>query len=126
VRRSSRFSGLAAAAIATTVAGLYAVLIDPEPGEQARVTVVALSLAAAALLAAYGSVAQRAIPLGAATGLLLVWGLLGMASIGMPLLVAGVLAFVACGDTQGRQRVWCTLVGAVAGFGSAAIALLRT
>jgi len=44
----------------------------------------------------------------------------------MPLLVAGVHAFVACGDPQGRQRVWSTLVGAVAGFGSAAIALLLT
>ena len=108
------------------MAGLYAVLIDPEPGDQTRVTVVALSLAAAALLAAYGSVAQRAIPLGAASGLLLVWGLLGIFSIGMPLLVAGVLAVVACGDAQGRQQVWGTLVGAVAGFGSAAIALLLT
>ena len=126
MRRSRQFSGLAAAAIASAVAGLYVVLIDPEPGEQARVTIVALSLAAAALLAAYGSVAQRAIPLGAATGLLLVWGQLGIFSIGMPLLVAAVLAFVACGDAHGRQRVWCAVVGAAAGFSSAAIALLLT
>lgn len=125
MRRQSRIAGLTAAAIVAVVTMLYLVLIDPEPGERARIAVVGASLATAAVFAAVGSWTGRASLLASAVGLLMVWGCLGIFSIGAPLLLAAVLTFVAFEDTadSAAERTRGGLIGAASGIASAAIAL---
>jgi hypothetical protein len=98
--RPSRL-GLSAAAIAAAVDVAYVWIIASQggPTDGARVAFVALAIAGAAACAGIG--ATRASPpgrlpwLGAATGALVGLGILGLFSIGLPLMVAGILAMVA-------------------------------
>ena len=88
---------LAAAAALVTLGVLGAlVAITRAQGESPAWWFVALLLVAATGLG-YGTTrgVRRGAVLTAASGLLMVLGLLGILSIGLPLLFAGVLAFVA-------------------------------
>ena len=90
-----RWPGLAAAAIAGVVDVLYLVIIaqqDTEPLTDSRVVLVATLVLSAGVAAATGSLSHRPLLrlnlLSLATSLLLVLGLIGIFSIGLPLLVA--------------------------------------
>ncbi|GAA2628514.1 hypothetical protein [Paractinoplanes durhamensis] len=92
---SGRVPAAASAAIALVMIAVYLGLIAHQDGEPA-VWFVA-GLAAAALLAAYGAARPARLALIAAGVLMLAFGLLGILSIGLPIIVAGVLALVAAG-----------------------------
>jgi hypothetical protein len=94
------WSAVAAAVLASSVDALYLALIASQgDGEldSGRVLLVASSLGAAALVLALAArpVAGRKLLLIAATAVLVVWTILGAASIGVLLLPATVLAGVA-------------------------------
>jgi hypothetical protein len=116
--------GLSAAAIAAAVDVAYVWIIAAQggPTDASRVAFVALAIAGAAVCAGIG--ATRPSPLarlpwlGAATGALLGLGILGLFSIGLPLLVAGLLAGMALLTTSGsvglghpRERALAALFG---------------
>jgi hypothetical protein len=102
-RRTDRAPGasfaIAAAIIAVVVDALYlAIIFSQEPIEAGRTVFVAafiLGSAVCALGAAFGPAAARPVLAAAASGGLVTLGILGMFSIGLPLLVAGALAIVA-------------------------------
>jgi hypothetical protein len=90
---------IAAAIIAIVVDGLYlAIIVSQDPIEWGRTIVVAvfiLGCAACALGVAFGPAGARPVLAAAASGGLMTLGVLGLFSIGLPLLVAGALAIVA-------------------------------
>jgi transcriptional regulator GlxA family with amidase domain len=102
-QRTARASGasfaIAAAIIAVVVDGLYvAIILSQDPIEWARTIVVAAFILACALCAlggAFGPASSRPVLAAAASGGLVTLGVLGLFSIGLPLLVAGVLAILA-------------------------------
>jgi hypothetical protein len=102
--------GLAAALIAFADAIAYLVLISREDttNNWGRVALVAALILVAGLLAAAGSVVtgrRRATMLWPATAILLVIGFLGIFSIGLPLLIAGILtAGGAASAMRGRPQ----------------------
>lgn len=107
--------GLAAAALAALIDLLYLVIIANEGnGWSGRVAFVATLIAAAAACALIGSTRTTAparLPwLAVATGALASLGYLGLFSIGLGLLIAGVLAGIAWGsasrslDPSGARR----------------------
>jgi hypothetical protein len=95
---SARALAFGAAAVALGVDVIYVVAValedDADPGD--RVAIVAGSLAAAGLLAAAAGLVRdpgTQMVLATAAGAALVfWGILGLATIGIPLLVGGFLA----------------------------------
>jgi len=91
--------GLAASALSGAVAVLYLVLIVRGlvgvSGDAGRVAIVALILVAQSLVAAAGAVRHSVPLLALAAILLLATGVLGLFSIGLPLLFAASLAVVA-------------------------------
>ena len=98
--------GLAAAALSGAVAVLYLVLIARGlvgvSGDAGRVTIVALILVGQSSLAALGSV-RRSVPmLALAAVLLVITGVLGLFSIGLPLLFAASLAVAAAAREWAR------------------------
>lgn len=102
--RSKNWDVLAAIAAATALVmiGLYIGLIG-EQGGRLAVWFVG-GLAAAAILAIYGaarSAPRRALALAVSGGLMAILGLLGILSIGLPILVAGIVALVAAGRAFG-------------------------
>ena len=87
--------------------GYLAIILDEAERDSGRVAVVFLFILAVSTLAfvggsAFPSLPTRVIVLGAASGGLLTVGVLGIFSIGLPLLVAGAMCAVA----------WARLVGA--------------
>jgi hypothetical protein len=87
-----------AAVIAATMAGLYVGIIKQQEGDVAAWFVA--GLAVAVVLALYGAVrsAPRRTPaLAVSGGLMAVLGLLGILTIGLPILAAGALALAAAG-----------------------------
>ena len=90
---------IAAAIIAVVIDGLYlAIILSQDPVEWARTIVVAafiLVSAVCALGVAFGPAVSRPLLAAAASGGLVTLGVLGLFSIGLPLLVAGALAIVA-------------------------------
>ena len=86
--------------------GLYIDLIRRQEGHVA-VWFVA-GLATAALLSIYGvarAAPVRRLALAASGAVMAVLGLLGILTIGLPILVAAVLAFIAAARAAGRDRV---------------------
>jgi hypothetical protein len=115
-----------AIAAVTDVGYLVIIVAQGGPSDATRVVFVALAIGVAAVCAGFGATRARRIDrlpwLGAATGMLLVLGYLGLFSIGLPLLIAGVLSAVAWITTSGsagagrRERVLAVvlaLAGAV-------------
>jgi hypothetical protein len=93
-----------AAAIGLVMIGLYIGLINQQDGEIAVWFVV--GLAVAALLSAYGAVRTaplRVWVLAAAGAVMCAFGVLGILSIGLPILVAGVLDLIAVARAGLRQ-----------------------
>lgn len=93
-----------AALIASVMVVVYLAIIDRQGGEPLSWFLGAL--VAAALLAIYGTV--RAAPgrgpaMAVAGVLLTVLGVLGILSIGLPILVAGILALVAAVRSRNRR-----------------------
>lgn len=90
---------IAAAIIAIVIDGLYVgIILSQDPVEWARTLVVAAFIFASALCAlgvAFGPTAARPLLAAAASGGLMTLGVLGIFSVGLPLLVAGALAIVA-------------------------------
>jgi hypothetical protein len=124
--RPSRL-GLSAAAIAVAVDVAYVWIIAAQggPTDGARVAFVALAIAAAAACAGIGSTRPSPLArlpwLGAATGALVGLGVIGLFSIGLPLLVAGFLAGMASLTTSGsaglghpRERTLAAVFGLAA------------
>ena len=92
----------AATAITAVMVVLYLVLIRQQGDQPAAWFVV--GLAAAGLLSSYGVVRAapgRRVALAASAVLLLGLGLLGLLSVGLPIIVAGVLALVAAARGRG-------------------------
>ena len=95
---TSRALALGAAAVALGVLGVYlaSVLLEKAADPNARTALVACSLAAAGVLALVAGILDapglNMVLLTAAATILVVWGVLGLASIGIPLLVGAVLA----------------------------------
>lgn len=101
----------AAAAITAVMLVLYLALIRQQGDEPAAWFVV--GLAAAGLLSAYGIVRaapKRRVVLTASAVLLLGFGLLGLLSVGLPIVGAGVLALVAAARGRGDMTVRPDLV----------------
>jgi hypothetical protein len=100
-----RYAGLAAAGIAAATDAVYLLVIESEeePNNMRRVSLVAATIGTAACAAAIGSLISRAgvrlVLLGSAATALIVWGILGILSIGLPLAVAGVLCIYATTDS---------------------------
>ena len=104
--------------IAIVVDALYLTIIatQGEVGHVGRVGFIAAAIASAAACALVGATrpdpADRLPFLGAATGALLGLGYLGLFSIGLPLLIAGILCAAAWGATLsaahkgGRRQRW--------------------
>lgn len=90
---SSRLLAAASATIALTMLVVYLLLIAHQGNEPAIWFLAALGVAI--LLAAYGATGPHRTALIAAGALLIALGLVGILSIGLPILVAGVLAMVA-------------------------------
>ena len=102
--------GLAAAAIAFADAIAYVTIINRQGtlNDWGRVVVIAALIAFAGVLATVGSLVtggRRPALLWPATVILLVLGFLGIFSIGLPLLIAGILTAVgAATATRGRPQ----------------------
>ncbi|GIM94166.1 hypothetical protein [Paractinoplanes toevensis] len=95
---SGKRLAVAAAVITLIMIAVYLGLISRQGNEPALWFVA--GLAVAAVLAGYGAIGAaraRRPALLAAGALLLVLGLLGILSIGLPIIAAGVLAIVAAG-----------------------------
>ena len=110
VSRSRLAIGAGVLGIAVDV-GYVAIMFDEgRQRSSGRVLVVFLFILAVSSLAVVGgsalvrSVRTKAMAFGAATGGLLTLGVLGIFSIGLPLLVAGVLCGMACGRVIGAVR----------------------
>lgn len=102
-RRSVDVLALIAAVIAIFMMGVYVGVIREQHGEPAIWFIV--SLAVATILALYGvgrDVPRREIALAVSGGLFLLLGVVGIFSIGLPLIGAGFLAFIAFGRAQTR------------------------
>ena len=88
--------GLAAAALSGAVAGLYLVLIAQgavgASGDAGRVAIVALILVGQVALTTVAAIRRSAPLLAASAATLLATGVLALFSIGLPLLVAALLA----------------------------------
>lgn len=100
--------GLLAAALSGAVAVLYLGLIRQGlvgvAGDEGRVAIVVLIFVAQTVLATAGAL-RRSIPLLAiAAAMLLATGFLALFSIGLPLLVAALLAGVAAAREAGARR----------------------
>jgi low temperature requirement protein LtrA len=101
--------GLVAAAAAMADAILYPYLIGQEdtPNDWSTVAVITSIIALGAVLAAAGSLANgnsRALLLWPATAILLPVGFLALFSIGLPLVLAGIVTFSgALTATRGRR-----------------------
>ena len=94
--RNVYWLGVVAAATVMTDAVAYLYLISQEdtPNEWRQVALIAATIALGAVLAAAGSLATgnlRTLLLWPATAILLIVGFLGMFSIGLPLLLAGIV-----------------------------------
>ena len=92
----------AAAAITAVMMVLYLALIGGQGGQPAAWFVA--GLATAGLLCLYAvrrAAPRRRLALAASAVLLLVFGVLGLLSIGLPIVVAGVLAAVAAARDRG-------------------------
>jgi len=94
--RNVYWLGVVAAATVMTDAVAYLYLISQEdtPNEWRQVALIAATIALGAVLAAAGSLATgnlRMLLLWPATAILLIVGFLGMFSIGLPLLLAGIV-----------------------------------
>jgi len=101
---SGRLWAAAAAALAVLMNGVYLWLIDQQ-GNSPAIWFVA-GLAVAALLAGYGALraAPGRRPVLIASGVLLAGlGLLGILTIGLPIVLAGLLAIVAATRTGTTQ-----------------------
>jgi hypothetical protein len=104
---SIRFTGLIAAGITAGTGILLAVLLSSQAGDDltSRTVLVGAMLAAAALASVLGAVTRRTTVaagcLGFAAGLLLVTGVLALFSIGLFLVVGGL---VAAGGAVGEAR----------------------
>jgi hypothetical protein len=99
---SGQRPAVASAAITLIMIVVYLGLIARQGDDPAAWFVA--GLAVAAVLAGYGAVGRargRRPALLAAGALLLVLGLLGILSIGLPIIAAGVLAIVAAGRSAG-------------------------
>jgi low temperature requirement protein LtrA len=97
--RGAYWLGFAAAVVAFADACLYLITISQEdsPSDWGRVGLIATLIVLAGILAVAGSLAQgsaRVALFGAATPILLVIGFLGIFSIGLPLLLAGIVTAV--------------------------------
>ena len=100
-----------AAAIALIMIGVYSGVIRQQDGEVAVWFVAALSVAA--LLALYGTVRAapgRVVVLFVAGALMAMLGLVGILSIGLPIIIAGVIALVA-GSRATRARAGTSTLG---------------
>ena len=88
--------GAAAVALGVDVVYLFAVGLEDDADAGARVALVASTLALAGVLALVAGLVPgdgaRMVLATAAGAILVFWGVLGLASIGIPLLVAGFLA----------------------------------
>ncbi len=124
MRRRRELAGLVGAALGAVTTAGYLVLVDPLPGDRSRIAVVACSLAAATAFGAWGTLARSAPLLGMSFGLFIVWGTLGILSIGLPLLVAAALTYGALTATAvtAADRTSATLAAVSAGAVSVAIA----
>ncbi len=100
--------GLAAAALSGAVAVLYLVLIARgnvgASGDGWRVAIVALILVGQAALTTVAAVRRSAPLLAVAAAMLLPMGVLALLSIGLPLLVAALLAGIAAAREWLRRR----------------------
>jgi hypothetical protein len=99
-----------AAAITVIMIGVYIGLIRQEDGEVAVWFVAALAVAA--LLALYGAVRVapgRVVVLFVSGALMAMLGLVGILSIGLPIIVAGVVALVAGLRATGTRAGTSTL-----------------
>ena len=114
--------GLAGGVVALFVAGLYLALVINgdvvSRDDGARTAFVATMFIAIALLGIVGSIFPRAygrrvLLTGAAT-LMAVWGLIGAMSIGMPLLLAAGLSWLAVLRMAGQVREAAMASGAAA------------
>jgi len=125
---------IAAGVLGLVVALGYLVIIyDEAERTSGRVAVVFLFILAVSALALAGgsaftrSARMTAIVLGAATGGLLTAGVLGIFSIGLPLLIAGVLSAAAWGRSVSSVRpvpVGVPILSTVAAIASGAVLIL--
>jgi hypothetical protein len=112
--------GLAGGAVALFVAGLYLALVLNKDvvSDGSSVAFIATALIATAVLGIAGAVFPRAfrrrvLLTGAATGMT-VWGVVGIFSIGMPLLLAAGLTWLATLRMAGQVREAAMASGAAA------------
>jgi hypothetical protein len=124
--RSARVTTWIAIALTVAMVIAYFPLTAGNQFDRARISFVAAYVVLiAALLAASlakgidGSV-RRSLRIGAGGGLL-VLGVLALMSIGLPLVIAGVLAFVAAGSTAVEKRLSATLLSAAAAVVAVAV-----
>jgi hypothetical protein len=125
----TRALALGAAAIALGVDAVYLVAIGLEDGGDAgtQVGLVAASLAAAGVLAAAGAFAPGGsgplVLLTASATVLVFWGVLGLASIGIPLLVGALLAASAAtrAAEQAPPGAFRLAIGSVVGVAAALV-----
>ncbi len=104
------------------------------PGIDARIAVVLALLVGFAILSGVGAVAEsvrvRAVVSAACAGGLLPLGVLALFSIGLPLLIAGVLALVvwltALRDSSSRETIIQSLAAAVTAVGLLGLGLAAT
>lgn len=131
-----RWAIIAAAVIAAMVDALYLGVVQTQDGGDPQfltvpfvATSIALMASCAALASRASSARWRPLLLGVATGGLLLLGYVGMFSIGLPLLVAGLLLLISLivtlssRATADRQRAKAR-IGVAAGGAVVAVALL--
>lgn len=112
--------GLAAAAVAAATDVVYVSVIVSQGGPHNldRVVAVATAIAAAGAAAAAGSLVSsprvRALLLSTAAATLVVWGVIGVFSIGALLLVAAALAALGAARVPGAGRVIAAAVPVIA------------
>ena len=130
------YTGLAAGLVGTLVAAVYLVVItSQDENAWGRVTLVATTIALASAVAFRGSLGgsprARFLLLTTSAAAFAVWGVLGLFSIGAPLLGAAALAGIAAGGAADRHEgspgalaAWALLaVGAVVGATAAGLVL---
>jgi hypothetical protein len=119
--------GLSCSALAGATLVWYLTLIASEPGPEdlSRVVLVSVTIGAASLAAAVGSVAAgdlRVTALSAATGTLLALGYLAIFSIGFVLIIAGLLAGVAAAmEVRRYGGIGRAALGGLLGAGAALV-----
>ncbi len=106
-------SALAGGIVASSVAGLYVVLIargDIVPEDRASIVFIASMLVATGAFALVGAVWPRsygrAVLLSAAGAAMVAWGLIAIFSIGLPLLLAAVPTWWAAARAARRAQGW--------------------